>query len=118
MRDSAVLPDQRREAILAALTDSRALVYEPEPFGLRSAREAVARELSIDAERVVLTASTSEAYSFLFKLLCDPGDTILVPRPSYPLFEYLAGLESVQVEPYPLGYDGTWHVDLAQLRIT
>ena len=66
-------------------------------------------------DRLLLTASTSEAYAFAFKLLCDPGDAILVPRPSYPLFEYLAGLESVHVEPYALRYDGTWHVDLADL---
>jgi len=64
----------------------------------------------------VLTASTSEAYAFAFKLLCDPGDVVLVPRPSYPLFEYLAGLESVAVRPYPLRYDGRWHVDLPALE--
>ena len=64
----------------------------------------------------MLTASTSEAYAFAFKLLCDPGDEVLVPRPSYPLFEYLAGLESVGVRPYPLRYDGTWHVDVAELQ--
>jgi aspartate/methionine/tyrosine aminotransferase len=69
----------------------------------------------MDPDRLLLTASTSEAYAFAFKLLCDPGDTILVPRPSYPLFEYLAGLESVHVEPYALRYDGTWHADLADL---
>ena len=64
----------------------------------------------------MLTASTSEAYAFAFKLLCDPGDVVLVPRPSYPLFEYLAGLESVAVRPYPLRYDGRWHVDLPALE--
>jgi alanine-synthesizing transaminase len=64
----------------------------------------------------VLTASTSEAYAFAFKLLCDPGDEVLVPRPSYPLFEYLAGLESVTARPYPVRYDGTWHIDMAELR--
>ena len=107
--------------VLAALADPAALVYEPEPFGLRSAREAVAadarrRGLDVDADRIVLTASTSEAYAFAFKLLCDPGDVVLVPRPSYPLFEYLAGLESVAVRPYPLRYDGRWHVDLPALE--
>src|SRR5713226_7583356 len=106
--------------ILATLADPAALAYEPEPFGSRAAREAVAadarrRGLSVDADRIVLTASTSEAYAFAFKLLCDPGDAVLVPRPSYPLFEYLAGLESVAVRPYPLRYDGTWHIDLAEL---
>jgi alanine-synthesizing transaminase len=107
--------------VLAALADPAALVYAPEPFGLRSAREAVAadarrRGLDVDADRIVLTASTSEAYAFAFKLLCDPGDVVLVPRPSYPLFEYLAGLESVAVRPYPLRYDGRWHVDLPALE--
>jgi hypothetical protein len=82
----------------------------------------VARELSasgrpVDASRVVLTASTSEAYAFLFKLLCDPGDEVLVPVPSYPLFEHLARLESVRAVPYRLAYDGAWHVDLASARV-
>ena len=106
--------------ILAALADPAALAYDPEPLGRRDAREAIAadgrrRGAEINPDRLVLTASTSEAYAFAFKLLCDPGDTVLVPRPSYPLFEYLAGLESVQVRPYPLRYDGTWHIDLAEL---
>jgi hypothetical protein len=106
--------------VLFALADPAALAYEPEPLGRRDAREAIAadgrrRGAEIDPDRLVLTASTSEAYAFAFKLLCDPGDTILVPRPSYPLFEYLAGLESVQVRPYSLRYDGTWHIDLADL---
>jgi alanine-synthesizing transaminase len=110
-----------RDAIAAALGDLRALVYSPEPFGLLQAREAVARDFrahghAVRAERVLLTASTSEAYSFLFKLLCDPGDAILVPQPSYPLFEHLATFESVRVIPYPLAYDGEWHVDLPALR--
>jgi len=107
--------------VLALLAAPGALAYEPEPFGRREAREAVARETSgdgyvVDPDDVVLTASTSEAYAFAFKLLCDPGDEVLVPRPSYPLFEYLASLESVRVGHYPLRYDGTWHVDLAFLR--
>ena len=106
--------------LLTPLSDPSGLLYEPSPFGLRSAREAVSadyrrRGVEVPADHVVLTASSSEAYGFLFKLLCDPGDTVLVPRPSYPLFEYLAGLESVAVEPYPLRYDGEWHVDLAAL---
>lgn len=104
------------DAILAAIASPRALAYEPLPFGLPSAREAVARELGVDAARVVLTASTSEAYAFLFKLLCDPGDEVLVPTPSYPLFEHLARLESVRAVPYRLAYDGAWHVDLASVR--
>ena len=104
-----------------ALADARGLVYAPEPFGLPAAREAVAAELrargaSIAAGRVLLTASTSEAYSFLFKLLADPGDAVLVPQPSYPLFEHLATFEGARVVPYPLAYDGEWHVDLPALR--
>ena len=107
-------------AILAALAPAAAMTYEPAPFGLAHARQAVARDVAahgapIDASRVVLTASTSEAYAFLFKLLCDPGDEVLVPRPSYPLFEHLARLESVRAVPYPLRYDGAWHVDLPSL---
>ena len=105
------------EEILRALGDARALEYAPEPFGIASAREAVARAVgehgrAIDPSRVMLTASTSEAYSFLFKLLCDPGDELLVPQPSYPLFEHLATFESVRLVPYALAYDGAWHVDL------
>ncbi|HEY3820498.1 MAG TPA: pyridoxal phosphate-dependent aminotransferase [Polyangiaceae bacterium] len=109
------------EAILAALAQPASLRYEPASFGILPARAAVAAELSahgpaIDASRVVLTASTSEAYAFLFKLLCDPGDEVLVPVPSYPLFEHLARLESVRAMPYRLAYDGAWHVDLASVR--
>jgi aspartate/methionine/tyrosine aminotransferase len=107
--------------ILAAIARPEALRYEPAPFGLAPAREAVARDLSahgppVDPGRVLLTASTSEAYAFLFKLLCDPGDEVLVPRPSYPLFEHLAQLEAVRAVPYRLAYDGAWHVDLASLQ--
>jgi aspartate/methionine/tyrosine aminotransferase len=103
--------------LLAALADARGRWYEPAPQGLRAAREAVAddyarRDVRVDADHVVLTASTSEAYAFLFKLLCEPGDDVLVPRPSYPLFEYLATLESVGVRHYALDYDGEWHVNM------
>ncbi|HWE52576.1 MAG TPA: pyridoxal phosphate-dependent aminotransferase [Bryobacteraceae bacterium] len=90
--------------------------YEPEPFGLLSARETIAREFGAPVDRVVLTASTSEAYSWLFKLFCDPGDEVLVPRPSYPLFEYLAALESVTVRHYSLFYDHGWFIDFHTLR--
>ncbi|WP_394822558.1 pyridoxal phosphate-dependent aminotransferase [Pendulispora albinea] len=109
-------------SILSALADPRALVYEPHAFGLSSAREAAAREVSelaglpVDAADVMLTASTSEAYSFLLKLLCDSGDEVLVPQPSYPLFEHLAAFEAVRLVPYPLAYDGAWHIDFAALR--
>ncbi len=110
-----------RDAILRALASPGALRYDPHPFGLASAREAVAREMSteslaVDPSRVVLTSSTSEAYAFLFKLLCDPGDEVLVPSPSYPLFAHLAQLESVELAPYRLAYDGAWHIDLASVR--
>jgi hypothetical protein len=101
--------------ILQALGDPAALAYDPAPFGLPAAREAVARDyrrrgIPVEPDRVLLTASTSEAYAYAFKLLCDPGDDVLVPRPSYPLFEYLAALESVEVRAYPLHYDGQWHL--------
>jgi len=103
--------------ILDALADPRALRYDPEPRGLLSARQAVAAYYgNVPASRIILTASTSEAYAYLFKLLCDPGDEILSPRPSYPLFEFLAGLESVRVVQYPLRYDGVWHIDFDSLE--
>jgi aspartate/methionine/tyrosine aminotransferase len=107
--------------IVAALASRSALLYEPHPFGLAAARQAVAGELSmhgpgVDASRIVLTASTSEAYAFVFKLLCDPDDEVLVPRPSYPLFDHLARLESVKAVPYRLAYDGAWHVDLPSVE--
>jgi alanine-synthesizing transaminase len=110
-----------RDAIVGALADTRALDYAPEPFGIASARDAVAKALgehghAVDPARVMLTASTSEAYAFLFKLLCDPGDSVLVPAPSYPLFEHLATFESVKLVPYALAYDGGWHVDLPSVR--
>ena len=107
--------------ILDALSGPAALRYEPDPRGLLSAREAVSkyyaeRGLSIPTSRIILTASTSEAYAYLFKLLADPGDEVLAPRPSYPLFEFLAGLESVRVRQYPLRYDGAWHIDFDALE--
>ena len=109
------------EDLLQALARPAARRYEPMPFGLPAAREAVAadfarRGAAVPEERIVLTASTSEAYAFLFKLLADPGDEILVPRPGYPLFEFLAGLESVSVTGYPLAWDGEWHLDPSALR--
>jgi len=104
--------------LLDALASSAVAGYAPEALGLRRAREAVAtdalrRGARIDADRVVLSASSSESYSWLFKLFCNPGDRVLVPRPSYPLFEHLAALECVGMEPYALGYHGRWDVDLA-----
>jgi alanine-synthesizing transaminase len=108
------------KAELAALADPAVLTYAPEPRGLRSAREAVSayyaeRGAIVRAEAVVLIASTSEAYAHLFRLLCDPGDRVLIPAPSYPLFEPLAALESVTLAPYRLAYDGAWHLDLESM---
>jgi len=107
--------------IARLLADTRSLTYEPEPAGLPAAREAVARYYAergepVDPARILLTSSTSEAYAWLFKLLADPGDEVLAPRPSYPLFDYLAALESVRVVQYPLVYDGAWAIDLDALR--
>jgi len=92
------------------------LVYDPQPRGLSDARLSVAAHLglqglTIDADRVVLTTGTSEAYSILFKLLCDPGDIVLIPEPSYPLLEYLARLDGIEPVSYPLVYDGAWEID-------
>ena len=99
------------DGFLNAMANPLGAVYEPESFGLISARETISREYGCPVERVVMTASTSEAYSWLFKLLCDPGCEVLVPRPSYPLFDYLAALESVVVRHYGLFYDHGWFID-------
>ena len=109
--------------ILASLADERALRYDPSAGGMLQGRDAIAgyyrgRGLPIEPERILLTASTSEAYAYLFKLLANPGDEILAPRPSYPLFEFLASLESVHIRQYPLRYDGVWHVDFDALEQT
>ncbi|HMF94830.1 MAG TPA: pyridoxal phosphate-dependent aminotransferase [Vicinamibacterales bacterium] len=103
--------------LLAPLADSRALVYAPSPLGLPSARAAIARDyarqgLDVPPERIVLTASTSDAYSMIFKLLTDAGDEVLVPRPSYPLFEPLTRLELVVTRPYDLDIHGGWTIDI------
>jgi hypothetical protein len=110
-----------KAAILRAVSALGSLVYEPDPAGLRAARETVAglyagKGFRVDPEDVFLAASTSEAYAWLFKLLVDPGGEVLVPRPSYPLFEYLAGLESARPTFYRLHYDGAWTVDLGSVR--
>jgi len=101
---------------LDALADERAVRYEPEPFGLPFARETIAREFGAPFERVALAASTSELYSWLFKLLCDPGDEVLTPRPSYPLFEHLAALECVSIRHYGHFYDYGWFIDVQSVR--
>ncbi len=102
--------------ILDALAGESGLVYDPQPRGLAVARRAVARHLGrqgvrVDASRVVLAAGTSEAYSRLFTLLCDPDDEVLVPRPGYPLLDHLTRLDGVTPRPYPLVYHGTWEID-------
>jgi alanine-synthesizing transaminase len=115
--------------ILQKLGDPGSLIYHPEAKGMLSARlavaeyyrESVAASLSTDksqiaVESIILTVSTSEAYSFVFRLLCDPGDEILVPAPSYPLFEFLADLQDVRLAPYSLLYDHGWHIDFHSLE--
>lgn len=109
------------DEILAAAFHKSILDYDPHPRGSLKAREAVAAYyahsgVAANPSRMILTASTSEAYSYVFKLLMNPGDEVLVPRPSYPLFEYLAAVESVSVKQYPLRYDGSWHIDFAALE--
>jgi alanine-synthesizing transaminase len=108
-------------SILAPLSDPVALRYEPDPRGLHPARAAVSRYYSdhgaaVDPEQIFLTTSTSEAYSFVFRLLCDPGDEVLIGQPGYPLFDFLARLDDVRLVPYELFYDHGWHLDLEALR--
>ena len=107
--------------LLSSLASPAALEYDPSPLGAWRAREAVSRDfarrgLTVPADRIALTASTSEAYALLFKLLCDAGDAVLVPQPSYPLFEHLTMLESVEPRAYRLEYHGAWRIDTNQLR--
>ncbi|MGD0181852.1 MAG: pyridoxal phosphate-dependent aminotransferase [Terriglobales bacterium] len=108
------------EAILQALVNPKAMDYDPQPKGLLSAREAVAAYYrkqydDVDPESIVLTTSTSEGYSYLFRLLCNVEDEILVPKPSYPLFEFLADLQDVKLVPYLLLYDHGWQIDFPSL---
>jgi alanine-synthesizing transaminase len=109
------------EWVLGGLRDEGALVYDPDPCGMRSAREAVAgyyagHGAAVDLDSLVMTTSTSEGYGFLFRLLCDAGDEVLVAQPSYPLFDFLADLEDVRLMPYPLFYDYGWWIDFAELE--
>ena len=109
------------EEILAALADPRAVRYEPSPRGLPAAREAVAAWHArhggeASADRLILTGSTSEAYGWLFKLLCEPGDAVMTPRPSYPLFECLAVLEGVRAVQYPLLEELRWGTEVAEVE--
>jgi aspartate/methionine/tyrosine aminotransferase len=111
----------RDDVLLRALANRDALRYEPQPKGLPAARAAIAAyyaELGsqISPDDLLLTTSTSEGYSFVFRLLCDPGDALLVPTPSYPLFDFLADIQDVKLVPYELVYDHGWQMDLASLR--
>src|SRR5216683_1057441 len=113
--------DYETETILGALRNPAALRYEPSPKGLEVARLAVteyysARGTTISAGDIVLTTSTSEAYSFVFRLLCDPGDELLIPAPSYPLFGFLADIQDVKLVRYPLVYDHGWQIDFHSLQ--
>jgi aspartate/methionine/tyrosine aminotransferase len=118
--ETGVRPDP--EIVLAALANPEAMHYDPQPRGLLEARRAVCRYyreshevFDLDPERLILTTSTSEAYSYVFRLLANPGDEILVPKPSYPLFEFLADLADVKLVPYPLLYDHGWQIDFDSL---
>jgi alanine-synthesizing transaminase len=109
------------EVILSPLAGSDSLRYDPDPRGSLAARQAVARTYAdrrviVDPEDLLLTASTSEAYGWLFKILADPGDEILIPQPSYPLFDYLARLENVEIVPYPLILEESWAIDHAAIE--
>src|SRR5581483_2060684 len=110
------------DTILGALARPESLDYQPQPKGLLDARTAIAgyyREqhdaYDVNPENIILTTSTSEAYSYLFRLLCNPEDEILVPKPSYPLFDFLADLQDVKLVPYPLLYDHGWQIDFPSL---
>jgi alanine-synthesizing transaminase len=109
------------EAILGALQNPAALKYEPNPRGLATARSAVARyyaerDAQVPVDDIFLTTSTSEAYSFVFRALCDPQDELLIPQPSYPLFEFLADIQDVRLLRYPLIYDYGWQIDFHALE--
>jgi alanine-synthesizing transaminase len=113
--------DYDAAAILAPLASAGAMTYDPDPRGMRVAREAVAgyyadHAAGVNPDQVVMTTSTSEGYGYLFRLLCDAGDEVLVAQPSYPLFDFLADLEDVRLKAYPLFYDYGWWIDFAELE--
>jgi len=108
-------------AIMRALCSPRTIEYRPDPKGLEPARRAVAQYYADRGARaapanMVLTTSTSEAYSFVFRLLCNPGDEFLIPTPSYPLFDFLADIQDVKLKRYPLIYDHGWQIDMHALE--
>ena len=110
-----------RHAILKALSQPASLRYDPDPRGLIAARCAVARYYSTRGKKVAvddicLTTGTSEAYGFVFRLICDPGDEVLVPEPSYPLLNFLAEIQDVKLVRYPLLYDHGWQIDFHALE--
>ena len=110
-----------KRAIMRALCSPATLRYHPDARGLAVARQAVAqyyreRDQQVEPDDIILTTSTSEAYSFIFRLLCNAGEEILVPTPSYPLFDFLAEIQDVKIVPYPLVYDHGWQMDLHNLR--
>ena len=112
--------EYREDELLRALANPEALHYDPQPKGLLAAREAIAnyyaeRGIQISPDNLILTTSTSEAYSFVFRLLCDPGDALLVPTPSYPLFDFLAEVQDVKLFPYELVYDHGWQIEPTSL---
>ena len=114
---------QHDERIVQSLLNPKALDYDPQPKGMLSAREAVVnyyrdqyKGSDFDPESLILTTSTSEGYSYVFRLLCNPQEEILVPKPSYPLFEFLADLQDVKLVPYPLLYDHGWQIDFPSLN--
>jgi aspartate/methionine/tyrosine aminotransferase len=109
-------------SLLNALAHPHAFDYDPQPRGLLAARESVcayyrSHAVSLTPEQIILTTSTSEAYSFLFRLLCDPGDEILIPQPSYPLFDFLAALDDVRLRAAPLVYENGWQIDAEGIRL-
>jgi alanine-synthesizing transaminase len=111
------------ETILSALKNSAALTYIPDPKGLEIARRAIAgyyheRGGSVSSEQIILTTSTSEAYTYVFRALCNPGDELLIPQPSYPLFDFLADIQDVKLLRYPLVYDHGWQLDFHAMQRT
>jgi alanine-synthesizing transaminase len=110
-----------QHALIRALCSPAVAAYHPDAKGLKTARDAVAgyyaaRGEQVSAEQILLTTSTSEAYSFAFRLLCNPGDELLIPTPSYPLFDFLAEIQDVKLKRYPLIYDHGWQIDLHALE--
>ena len=113
--------DYDEPAILEALADRRALVYDPEPRGLAEARQAVVEYyagwmVAVRPEQILLTSGSSEAYGYLFRLLAEPGDNVLAPHPSYPLFEFLSRLNDVELVGYFLSYHEGWEIDFEWLE--